>query len=53
MIITVTPNPSIDRTQVLADPLGVGAVNRVISGTDQAGGPAEQRHQPQRPARRG
>lgn len=38
MIITVTPNPSIDRTQVLADPLGVGAVNRVISGTDQAGG---------------
>jgi len=38
VIITVTPNPSIDRTQVLADPLGVGAVNRVISGTDQAGG---------------
>ncbi|WP_297008143.1 1-phosphofructokinase family hexose kinase [uncultured Corynebacterium sp.] len=38
MIITVTPNPSIDRTRILADPLGVGAVNRTVSGTDQAGG---------------
>lgn len=38
MIITVTPNPSIDRTQVLAGPLTVGGVNRVVSGTDQAGG---------------
>lgn len=38
MIITATPNPSIDRTQVLAGPLTVGGVNRVVSGTDQAGG---------------
>lgn len=38
MIITVTPNPSIDRTQALAGPLTVGGVNRVRHGTDQAGG---------------
>ncbi|WP_066583563.1 1-phosphofructokinase family hexose kinase [Corynebacterium provencense] len=38
MIVTVTPNPSIDRTRVLAGPLTVGGVNRVVSGTDQAGG---------------
>ncbi|AGP31353.1 1-phosphofructokinase family hexose kinase [Corynebacterium terpenotabidum] len=38
MIITVTPNPSIDRTQTLDAPLSVGGVNRVISGADQAGG---------------
>lgn len=38
MIITVTPNPSIDRTQRLPGPLDVGGVNRVVSGTDQAGG---------------
>ncbi|MEJ6549510.1 1-phosphofructokinase family hexose kinase [Corynebacterium sp. USCH3] len=38
MIITVTPNPSIDRTQRLPAPLDVGGVNRVVSGTDQAGG---------------
>lgn len=38
MIITVTPNPSIDRTQSLAGPLTVGGVNRVRAGTDQAGG---------------
>jgi 1-phosphofructokinase family hexose kinase len=38
VIITVTPNPSIDRTQRLPGPLDVGGVNRVVSGTDQAGG---------------
>ncbi|MGO1950736.1 MAG: 1-phosphofructokinase family hexose kinase [Mycobacteriaceae bacterium] len=38
MIITVTPNPSIDRSQHLPGPLDVGGVNRVVSGTDQAGG---------------
>lgn len=38
MIITVTPNPSIDRTQRLTGPLDVGGVNRVVSGIDQAGG---------------
>jgi 1-phosphofructokinase family hexose kinase len=38
VIITVTPNPSIDRTQRLAGPLIVGGVNRIRSGADQAGG---------------
>ncbi|HIW91340.1 MAG TPA: 1-phosphofructokinase family hexose kinase [Candidatus Corynebacterium avicola] len=38
MIITVTPNPSIDRSQSLSGPLDVGGVNRVASGVDQAGG---------------
>lgn len=38
MIITVTPNPSIDRSQSLSGPLEIGGVNRVASGVDQAGG---------------
>jgi 1-phosphofructokinase family hexose kinase len=38
VIITVTPNPSIDRSQSLPEPLDVGGVNRVSSATDQPGG---------------
>lgn len=38
MIVTATPNPSIDRTRTLDGPLAVGGVNRVIAGTVQAGG---------------
>lgn len=38
MIVTVTPNPSIDRTLALSTPLTRGAVHRVSSITDQAGG---------------
>lgn len=38
MIITVTPNPSIDRTVTLAAPLTRGAVQRVSSVTNEPGG---------------
>ncbi len=38
MIVTVTPNPSIDRTVTLAGPLTRGAVHRVTSVTTEAGG---------------
>ncbi|MBB2988935.1 1-phosphofructokinase [Mycolicibacterium iranicum] len=38
MIVTVTPNPSIDRTVTLPSPLTRGAVHRVTSVTTQAGG---------------
>jgi 1-phosphofructokinase len=38
MIITVTPNPSIDRTVTLATPLTRGAVHRVSSVTTEPGG---------------
>ncbi|MGO4444334.1 1-phosphofructokinase family hexose kinase [Mycobacterium sp. 2YAF39] len=38
MIVTVTPNPSIDRTVTLATPLTRGAVHRVMSVTTEAGG---------------
>lgn len=38
MIVTVTPNPSIDRTVTLPSPLTRGAVHRVNSVTSQAGG---------------
>ncbi|MDG4667390.1 1-phosphofructokinase [Mycobacterium sp. 236(2023)] len=38
MIVTVTPNPSIDRTVTLPSPLTRGAVHRVTSVTNQAGG---------------
>ncbi|MGE2732091.1 1-phosphofructokinase [Mycolicibacterium vaccae] len=38
MIVTVTPNPSIDRTVTLSGPLTRGGVHRVTSVTDQAGG---------------
>src|SRR5689334_13755279 len=38
MIVTVTPNPSIDRTVALATSLTRGAVHRVTSVTNQAGG---------------
>ncbi len=38
MIVTVTPNPSIDRTVTLPSPLKRGAVHRVTSVTSQAGG---------------
>ncbi|MGD9622723.1 MAG: 1-phosphofructokinase [Mycolicibacterium sp.] len=38
MIVTVTPNPSIDRTLALPSPLTRGAVHRVTSVTSQAGG---------------
>ncbi|MCB0950464.1 MAG: 1-phosphofructokinase [Mycobacterium sp.] len=38
MIVTVTPNPSIDRTVTLPTPLTRGAVHRVSSVTSQAGG---------------
>ena len=38
MIVTVTPNPSIDRTVTLNTPLTRGAVHRVGSVTDEPGG---------------
>lgn len=38
MIITVTPNPSIDRTVGLAGELVRGAVHRVVSATSEPGG---------------
>jgi 1-phosphofructokinase len=38
MILTLTPNPSIDRTVTLADALLRGAVQRVDSVTQQSGG---------------
>lgn len=38
MIVTVTPNPSIDRTVTLAAPLERGEVHRVTSVTTEAGG---------------
>ena len=38
MIVTVTPNPSIDRTVTLPSPLTRGAVHRISSVTSQAGG---------------
>lgn len=38
MIVTVTPNPSIDRTVTLATPLTRGAVHRVSSVTTEPGG---------------
>ena len=38
MILTVTPNPSIDRTVTLAAPLTRGAVHRVSSVTSEPGG---------------
>jgi 1-phosphofructokinase len=38
MIVTVTPNPSIDRTMTLSAPLTRGAVHRVSSVTSEPGG---------------
>ncbi|GLP78699.1 1-phosphofructokinase family hexose kinase [Mycobacterium antarcticum] len=38
MIVTVTPNPSIDRTVALGTPLTRGAVHRVTSATSEPGG---------------
>ena len=38
MIVTVTPNPSIDRTVALGTPLTRGAVHRVASATSEPGG---------------
>ncbi|MEZ5092253.1 1-phosphofructokinase family hexose kinase [Nocardioides sp.] len=38
MIVTLTPNPSLDRTVTLAGPLARGAVQRVVSVTQQSGG---------------
>ena len=38
MIVTVTPNPSIDRTVTLTGPLTRGAVHRVSSVTTEPGG---------------
>jgi 1-phosphofructokinase len=38
MIVTVTPNPSIDRTVTLTGPLARGAVHRVVSVTSEPGG---------------
>src|SRR3954453_10386470 len=38
MIVTVTPNPSIDRTVTLSGPLTRGAVHRVTSATTEPGG---------------
>lgn len=38
MIVTVTPNPSIDRTVTLAAPLARGAVQRVTSAISEPGG---------------
>jgi len=38
MILTLTPNPSTDRTVTLAGPLERGAVQRLLSVTMQAGG---------------
>lgn len=38
MIVTVTPNPSLDRTVTLGTPLTRGAVHRVTSATSEPGG---------------
>lgn len=38
LVVTVTPNPSIDRTVTLATPLTRGAVHRVQSVSNEAGG---------------
>lgn len=38
MIVTLTPNPSIDRTIQLTEPLERGAVMRSVTTTDDAGG---------------
>lgn len=38
MIVTVTPNPSIDRTVTLGSPLIRGAVQRITSATSEPGG---------------
>jgi 1-phosphofructokinase len=38
VIVTVTPNPSIDRTVTLSTPLTRGAVHRVTSATTEPGG---------------
>ena len=38
MIVTVTPNPSIDRTVTLGTPLTRGAVHRIGSVTSEPGG---------------
>ncbi len=38
MIVTLTPNPSLDRTVTLGAPLARGAVQRVVSVTQQSGG---------------
>lgn len=38
MILTLTPNPSIDRTVMLTGPLARGQVHRVASEVDQGGG---------------
>lgn len=38
MIVTVTPNPSVDRTVTLGTPLTRGAVHRVTSATSEPGG---------------
>lgn len=38
MIITVTPNPSIDRTVALGSPLARGTVHRVLSVSSEPGG---------------
>lgn len=38
MIVTVTPNPSIDRTVALSTPLTRGAVHRATSATSEPGG---------------
>jgi 1-phosphofructokinase len=38
MIVTVTPNPSLDRTVTLTTPLTRGAVHRLTSVTTEAGG---------------
>ncbi|KAA0079687.1 1-phosphofructokinase [Mycolicibacterium sp. P9-64] len=38
MIVTVTPNPSIDRTVTLGTPLTRGAVHRITSATTEPGG---------------
>jgi 1-phosphofructokinase len=38
MIVTLTPNPSLDRTIALADPLARGQVQRALSSVDEPGG---------------
>ncbi|HET8602936.1 MAG TPA: 1-phosphofructokinase family hexose kinase [Marmoricola sp.] len=38
MILTLTPNPSVDRTVSLGTPLVPGAVHRITAATSQAGG---------------
>lgn len=44
MIVTVTPNPSIDRTVALPGPLSRGAVQRVSSVTSEPGGKESTSH---------